>query len=205
MRRYAFATFRAAPLAALVLALGGCAGFDDFLSNTFSYGTNPNAPIGDSENMRRVRGQEVSTEPLLPQSGNVWPGPVQAPPTLQDLEQQTNQGQPPPEATPAAPDHRQPRPSQPPGSSTPPGSVQPGLPAPRNAAPPMVDTTPPGAPSPNGRVVTTPSGSGTITGGAGNFQTLTTPSGQGVIVPNGNGTSTLIRPDGTIETIQTPK
>ena len=44
-------------------------------------------PVGDSENMRRVMGEQVETPPLTPEPGDIWPGPMPPAPTLQDLEQ----------------------------------------------------------------------------------------------------------------------
>ena len=169
-------------LLGLVLLLPGCTGLGDFLGDTFTYDTNPNAPVGDSENMRRARGVDSAVEPLLTEPGDIWPGPVAAMPTLQDLEK--NGFQPTPNGQPYAPDHREPTPSMP--------------------APPSVTNEPP-APSRPGRVVNTPSGPGVTSGGTSGYQTLTTPQGQAVIVPNGNGTSTVIHSDGRVETIPTPK
>lgn len=191
MRRFA--------LFGLVLLLPGCTGFGDFVGDTFSYRTNPNAPIGNSENMRRARGLDAEIEPLVPEPGNIWPGPVQAMPTLQDLER--GGFQPTPTGTPYAPDHRQPAPR---GSSTPPGSVQPGLPPELRVPPPAISTAPP-ARNPAGQVVQTPRGPGVTSGGTPGYQTLTTPQGSAVVVPNGNGTSTVIHSDGRVETIPTPK
>jgi len=165
-------------LFAVLLLLSGC-GLGTFMGDTQSIYWNPNRPIGDSENMRRVKGIEPSLEPLKPEAGNVWPGPVPAEPTLEDLEHSQNQdllqlNAPPPtqgatpmstlpQVGPALPDHMQPRP---PASAS---SVPPELRPMRNM--------PPSATSESGNIV----------------------------VPNGNGTSTVIRPDGTVVTIPTPK
>jgi hypothetical protein len=167
---------------AVLLPLSGC-GYNTFLGDTQWIYWNPNRPIGDSENMRRVKGVEPSLEPLKPEAGNVWPGPIAPEPTLEDLEKTQSQdllklnGQPPnpsgtpmttlPQVGPALPDHQQPRPAAPPGaagSSLPP-ELQPMRTLPRASG----------------------SGSGDI------------------VVPNGNGTSTVIRPDGSVVTIPTPK
>jgi len=191
MRRFA--------LLGLVLLLPGCTGFADFMGDTMTYGTNPNSPVGDSENMRRARGLDAEVEPLTPEPGNIWPGPVQPMPTLQDLEK--GGFQPSSTGEPYTPDHRQPTPR---GSSTPPGNVQPGLPPELRPRPPSVSTTPPSR-GQTGRAVQTPSGPGVTSGGTSGYQTLTTPRGQSVVVPNGNGTSTVIHPDGTVETIPTPR
>src|SRR5690349_25099900 len=79
MRRIAFAC--------LCLALSGC-GYNTWWNSPFSSGSNPNAPVGDSENMRRVMGVGVEAPPLTPEPGDIWPGPLPPTPTLQDLEAQ---------------------------------------------------------------------------------------------------------------------
>jgi hypothetical protein len=196
-------------LLGLVLLVSGCGtSFGDFLGDTFTYGANPNAPLGDSENMRRVRGIETGLEPLTAEPGNIWPGPAKPPPTLQDLEKQQSGetfGPPPGGTGPYLPDHRQPRPT--PGSSTPPPSNQQQLPPEMQLAPPSVNAAPP-TPGQEGRTVPPTPGEevpGVTTGGTSHYQTYTTPGGEGIMVPNGNGTSTIIRPNGTVETIPTPK
>lgn len=185
-------------LLSLALLLPGCTGVGDYLGDTFTYGVSPNAPVGDAENMRRARGQDASVEPLLPEPGDIWPGPVQPMPTLQDLEK--NGFQPTPNGEPYTPDHREPTPR---GSSTPPGNVQPGLPPPERSTPPAISSAPP-ARSPSGRIVNAPSRQGVTSGGTSGYQTLTTPQGPAVVVPNGNGTSTVIHSDGRVETIPSP-
>ena len=175
-------------LLGLTLLLPGCATFGDFLGNTFTYDTNPNRPVGDSENMKRVEGKDVPLGPILPEPGDVWPTGIEKVPTLQELEKQTNQGLPPaapsPELGPMLP-HAQPRPT--PGTG----------PSPSTTVPPIT------VPSPT---VTTPSGPQVPGTSGGGVQTLPPSGGKpgGIIVPNGNGTSTLISPDGTVTTIPTP-
>jgi hypothetical protein len=180
-------------LLGLTLLLPGCATFGDFFGNTLTYDTNPNRPVGDAENMKRVEGKDVPIGPILPEPGDVWPTGIESVPTLQELEKQTNQGLPPP---PASPDlgplmpHAQPRPAS---------GGTPGVgPSPSTTVPPIRTPSP---------TVTTPSGPqvpGTSTGSG--VQTLPPSGGKpgGIIVPNGNGTSTLISPDGTVTTIPTP-
>ncbi len=186
-------------LLGLLLGLAGC-GYNTWDNLPFTTGSNPNLPAGDSENMRRAMGQEPNIQPLTPEAGNVWPGPIKPPPTLQDLE--TQSGQPV-------------EPLPPVGSSTPPPSNQPKFPPLPGAAP---SATLPGqsavtglpnanAPSPAGQVYQTNKGPSVTTGGTSGYQTLTTPGspGQSIVVPNGNGTSTIIHPNGTVETVPTPK
>jgi hypothetical protein len=179
----------------MLLTLAGCGGgFSTWSDLPFTTGSNPNMPPGDSENMRRVVGETTAEQPLTPEPGDVWPGPIKPPPTLRDLENQSGELQ-------------EPLPSV--GSSTLPGSTQPGL-APLPAMPPSVTSatphtvlTPPAA----GQVYQTNKGPSVSTGGNSNYQTLSTPgsAGQSIVVPNGNGTSTIIHPDGTVETVPTPK
>jgi len=202
---------RTAPLV-LLLGLSGCAGFGEFLNHAFSLpGTNPNIPMADSENVRRVLGHEPETRPLEPEPGNVWPGPPTPEPTLEDIQQrpgtEDRRGFPPtdvPGATPGLPAGRQPRPR---GSSTPPGSVQPEVPAtpPATVRPPRAPR-PVAPPPPPGGVIQTPEGPGVDTGGTNSYRQLNTPRGPGaIVVPNGNGTSTVINPDGSVQTIPTPR
>jgi hypothetical protein len=204
MRRFA--------LSCLCLALSGC-GYHTWYQAPFTTGTNPNLPVGDSENMRRVEGEQVAAPILTPEPGDIWPGPITPPPTLQDLENAPGQGlQPGPEqpvpgsplAMPQAPALPSPIPNR--GSSTPPGSNQPGLaPLPAPTPPAPANTTPPARP-PGGQIVQTPHGPAVTSGGTSGYQTTTTPGGgSAIIVPNGNGTSTIIYSDGRIETVPTPK
>lgn len=202
---------RIAPLG-LVLILAGCQGFGTFFGDTETWpGADPNQPLGDSENLRRVRAEPVNLPPLTTEPGNVWPTQEPAIPTLQDVERQQNVNPafPPPQSTPNLPAHREPRPGRQ-GSSTPPGSNQPGL-APLPGVPPVPRAQAPRAlPQPRpGQTVPTPGGPATVTGGNGGFRTTTPPGGvgggQGVLIPNGNGTSTLIGPDGSVTTVPTPK
>jgi len=207
MRRIAFAC--------LCMTLSGC-GYSTWWNPSFTPGTNPHMPAGESENMRRVVGEHVDVKPLTPEPGDIWPGPIAPEPTLQELEQQGAQ----PgveQAVPGSPDFRSGGPSQstppyqpppPParGSSTPPGSNQPPLqPLPSPSPPPAISNAPP-ARNPAGQVYQTPHGPAVTNGGSTGYQTTTTPGGgSAIIVPNGNGTSTIIHSDGTIETVPTPR
>ncbi|GAC1346197.1 MAG: hypothetical protein NVSMB18_27750 [Acetobacteraceae bacterium] len=192
----------------LLLGLSGCVGFGEFIDHTFTLpGENPNIPMADSENVRRVLGQTLDVDPLQPEPGNVWPGPQQPDPTLSDLQnrsaQENARGFPPTEVpTPGPPAGRQPRPR---GSSTPPDSVQPGLPpisSPNTPPPPRPTGT---GRSPTGQIVQTPHGPAVDAGGTSGYRQLTTPRGPGaIVVPNGNGTSTVINPNGSVQTIPTP-
>lgn len=70
---------------ALSLCLSGCSGFDKHLGDTLFPLGNPNSPSGQSELMRRVKGEAVTNTPIAPEPGDVWPGQPEAVPTLQDV------------------------------------------------------------------------------------------------------------------------
>jgi hypothetical protein len=175
MRQYA--------LIGLVLLLSGCSGAYDFFMDTHTYIWNSNRPIADSENIRRVRGLAPQLPPVTPEPGNVWPGPIPPEPTLSDLEKDTTPlgGQVSPDTTnpqtPAAPDHRQPRPA--------PGGVSTLL--------------PPSSPPGTGSAVGPSRAQGRVDPASGQGRN------GAIVVPNGNGTSTIINPDGSITTVPTPK
>lgn len=192
----------------LPLLLAGCSGVGTYLGDTFTWtGTDPNMPLGDSENTRRARGEPVAMQPVLPEPGDIWPGPPPPMPTLSDVEklENMNPNSPPTQTAPDLPDHRQPR-----GSSTPQPGAQPGLPPIATPSPGTPTLPPELQPSPRrGTTVQTPNGNSTVTGGTNNYRTTTPPGGvgggQGILIPNGNGTSTLIGPDGSVTTVPTPK
>ncbi len=106
----------------LCLALSGC-GYSTWSEPPFSTGSNPNTPVGSSENMRRAMGEEVEVQPLTTEPGDVWPGPLAPPPTLEDIEKQGLQTQP-ERPVPGSPEFQNQPPNLPPaarrGSSTPP-------------------------------------------------------------------------------------
>ena len=78
-------------LVSLTLMLGGC-GYHTWWNPPFTTGYNPNVPVTDSVNMSRVLGQGVAVTPLTTEPGDIWPGPLPPPKTLQDLEQQEQTG-----------------------------------------------------------------------------------------------------------------
>lgn len=222
MRRFALS---GPALIGLILLLPGCQGVGQFWSDTFTgWGVNPNAPLGDSETLRRVRARPVEVAPLLPEPGNIWPSTASPDPSLLDIQRQTNQGvsgtsnpagSAPPSGTmrvPNAPERLLPRR----GSSSPPGSNQPGLPPeiqlpplPPAPAPAAPGAAPGSTPAPSGQILQTPQGPAVVTGppGASGTRNVTMPGrgGQGLLVPNGNGTSTLIGPDGSVSTVPAPR
>lgn len=180
MRRFA--------LLGLVLGLPGCSGVLHFFSDTTGLQANHNAPLGDSETMRRARGEDSAVPPLLTEPGDVWPGPPKAEPTLSDLEREEN--------TAAA------------------GQAQAGANTPFIAVPPATGL--PAAPAPRpiapsgrqGQTFQTPTGPAKgAPAPSGGYQLLTNPKGEsaGIAIPNGNGTTTIIAPDGGVSTVPTPK
>ena len=200
-------------LLTLALMLSGC-GYKTWWNPPFTGGYNPNLPIGDSENMRRVQGLQTSLPPLTTEPGDILPGPLPPPPTLKDLEATgglTSQPEAPVVGSPLNRGTGAPYPAPSPsnGSSTPQMNPPPGLPAPQSAPPLSSYAAPPAAPparGAGGQVLQTPSGSAVTTGGGLNYKTTVSPNGgQSIVVPNGNGTSTVIHADGQIETIPTPK
>lgn len=198
---------RLLPLSLLVM-LPGCdfignyvgnpfAGFGTFIGNTISFDTNPNRPQGDTPNLRRVRGDEQIADPLTPEPGNVWPGPLPPAKTLSDLQRDSAQplGGMDPDPTP--------RITPPRGSSIPPA------PLPRASAPiltPPPANQPLATPRPQSRVFQTPQGPAITNVGGNGIETFTLPNGMtGTVSNNGNGTATLIRSDGVTTVVTVPR
>lgn len=61
-------------------------GFGGFVSDTVSFRLNPNRPADESVNIRRVLGQDVPSDPVLPEEGNIWPSLPRPEPTMQNIE-----------------------------------------------------------------------------------------------------------------------
>jgi hypothetical protein len=190
-------------LLGLLMLLTGCGtDFGHFLSDTHTFQSNPNMPPIDSENLRRVTGEDATQQALTPEPGNIWPPPAGPMPTLMDLEKTSPPGTSPPGAT---------------GSTTPPAVGYGGSPPPVPSGglgaeaplpmpkPSQMPTIRPASPPPT--TIQTPSGTGVVTGSGPGYSTTTNPGGGGnsIVVPNGNGTSTIIHADGTVETVPTPK
>ncbi len=212
MARLAVRMAPALCLAACNYAANPLVGFPHFVGDTHTFRTNPNQPGGTDETTRRAEGQEVTAQPLLPEAGNVWPGPPPPIPSLADIQRLQNLNEPlPPANLP---------PNTPPGTTTPPPELyRPIEPLPHISTPGALPTPvpPPGGNVPsvinppiNPPVTTTPKGplinNGNI-GIPGGASSATNPAGggQSIIVPNGNGTSTVIAPDGSTQIIPTPK
>jgi hypothetical protein len=200
-------------LLTLALTPSGC-GYNTWWNPSFTGGYNPNLPVHDSENLRRVQGHEPPVSPLTTEPGDIWPGPLAPAPTLTDLEAAGGLTSHPEAPVPGSPlsrevgvTYRSRNPSA--GSSTAPASAQLRLSPPQPDPPFSSYTSPPASPSthePAGQVIQSPNEPAVTTGDGPGDQTTTTPGGeQSIIVPNGNGTSSVIRPDGQIATIPTPK
>ncbi len=162
---------RAAAIAAL-LALAGChyvsnpvVGFGGSIANTHTFARNPNLPPGTDENTLHAEGRDTAMQPLLPEPGNIWPGPPPPMPTLTDVEQQQNvQPLPPIENPPATP-----------------------APRPAPSAPPVINT--PTGPRISNGPVGVPGGASTATNPAQGGQDIIVPNGNGtstVISPDGS-------------------
>jgi hypothetical protein len=223
MRPYKDDYMRRIALLGLLALLPGCdyaanpfVSFGGFIGDTHTIDRNPNRPVGNAENMLRVTGRNVNIPPLLPEPGNIWPGPQPPDPTLADIERQQNQeGQQPPSSIggplPGAP--AQPTPNSPLPNSQPPqrqprpvtrGSSSPPVPD-QSVTPPVAQSAPNAppsfAPSPRPPTVNTPNGAVPAYNGGNGITTYRTPSGTGIVVPNGNGTNTIVGPDGSVQTV----
>ena len=89
------ATARRLAVLSAGLLLAGCnivgnplVGGGTHLADTISFNTNPNRPVADAPNINRVLGQGYEEEPLLPEAGNVWPGPLPPSRTLSELQRE---------------------------------------------------------------------------------------------------------------------
>jgi hypothetical protein len=82
---------RSALALALVMLLPGCTSERHFAADSLWPFGNPNAPVNTSETAKRALGQTPAVTPITPQSGNVWPGPVQPVPTIADIEKNMNE------------------------------------------------------------------------------------------------------------------
>lgn len=169
---------RKAALVGVCLMMSGCAGFDKFVSDTVTLpGENPNAPAGSDLNMRRVQGQATKEVPILPQGGNVWPGPPDPLPTLEDVAR-GRAGRPQGATLPAT------GPQLPDGQEISIGEQE-------NIHKGIVGRGPDGTPDVGAGRSEPPAAGGKVKAAP-------------IEIPNGDGTTTLIQPDGSISTIGTP-
>lgn len=210
---------------ALAAALGGCqryvaspvAGFGAFIGETHSLARADASAAGGDETIRRAQGYAIGVDPLLPEPGNVWPGPAAPDKSLNDIQREQNAeqsriDQSSPEASPRASPQISPqispqaKPGEPRsplrGSSTSPGSVQ-TMPSYVAPAPAPASISP--APiQPNPAPLIGAAGQAIIPDANNNgVRSAIVPGqpGQSIVVPNGNGTTTVIGPDGSTQVV----
>lgn len=212
---------RRLPVLAAVLLAAGCSGPVDFgnigsgvsstVDSIFSpFSGNRAVVAADSLTAQRVRGSNPAVEPLLPESGNVWPEPETPRPTLLSGPDEAMRNIPTyrPSLVEGAPAAASPVPSPgeaPPqrrrrGSSTQPAELGAPVEPPRAPVSPGFAATPP-ARSGVGSVTTDPSGRpAVITNEAGRVRGFSQPGvGGGAVVRDGN-VETWIGPDGQART-----
>ncbi len=154
------------------------AGMGNFLADTISFTSNPNRPISDTPNIQRVMGKGYEPDPLLPEPGNVWPGPLPEAKSLAELQREGTLGS------------ADPMPMQTPRASAAPATI---------ALPPAISV-------PRGRVLQTPIGPGVTTMGQNGIETIMLPNGQqGTVMKNPNGTANVLMPDGRSFSIPYPR
>jgi hypothetical protein len=113
-------------LVSLMTMLSGC-GYHTWWNPPFTTGSNPNLPISNSENMSRVMGHDVAVKPLTTEPGDIWPGPLPPPTTLQDLEKEGGMGTAPAAPTKGSPLDRAGNPLMAPVPNGTPGSTPPSM------------------------------------------------------------------------------
>lgn len=123
-------------LLTLTATLGGC-GYNTWWNPPFTTGTNPNMPVTTSVNLARAAGQGVAVKPLETEPGDIWPGKLPPPISLQELSLKSPIGVPPASTTRGSPIDRANNPllAPLPGGAGQPGSTQPGA-APDRGQPP---------------------------------------------------------------------
>lgn len=158
-------------LAACQFAGNPFAGAGGFLYDTHTFHSNPNLPAGSDETMQRVEDKDVSIQPLLPEPGDIWPGPMQPIPTVQDLEQQNMEPLPSPNVP-----------------ATPPPMLFPGESPNPGPGGPQVYTTP------HGTAVVPMSGTQAHTATAPGGQGVAMPNANGTSTPTGPGSPVGVAP-----------
>lgn len=184
-----------------VLLLGGCSGLGHFLADTGTLpGANPNSTTGVSENLRRARGEKPDEAAIVPQAGDVWPGPPQPLPTLGDVAKNGGLGE-----SSAVLGGGMPN-----GGSMSLGEKQ----SIRNGVPlenPTAGFSGGGGGSLPSAVAdpaegfrhTHPLGVGPGASEKGqDVKGADSPVGSNIVIPNGDGTDTVISPDGTVKTVK---
>jgi hypothetical protein len=97
-------------LLGLLSLLPGCqfaanptVGFGGFIADTHTWNLNANRPVAVTEDERLAVGETVKVDPLVPEGGEVWPGPPAPIPTLQDVQKLNDLENLPPPAIPETP------------------------------------------------------------------------------------------------------
>ena len=196
MRRYGWrGTLMIPPL-----LLSGCSGLGKFFGDTITLpGMNPNLPYGLSETSERAEGRSPPESPILPEPGNIWPGPPQPLPTLSDVSRTQGNG-------------LGPMPGYGGSSMHDGGSMSMGeSDMIAHGAPPGGNTGGNMGGNVGGNVGGFSGGGGrgggpadgTVPDAAGGLRIKNAPGGtKPIIIPNGDGTSTVIAPDGTVKTVK---
>jgi hypothetical protein len=195
----------------MVALLGGC--------GMMSGGRSPTAASETSDTIARIRGEPREVAVLRVEDGDVWPEQEGPRATLANPDAamrnipQYRPGEldrmsgPVGRSTWQPTDPPEPRPMPPGlGSSSPPPPPQRQIEPPRSGVIPA--PTPPRSAPPRveGRVLQTPNGPVTVTGGTERVQSFTVPGGgTGTIHRNDDNTSTIIGPDGRVQVIPTPR
>ena len=97
-------------LLGLLALLPGCqfagdptAGFGGFLADTHTFNWHPTTPVAVTENERLAEGQTVKVDAIMPEGGEVWPGPPAPIPTMQDVQKLNSMDILPPPDVPSGP------------------------------------------------------------------------------------------------------
>ncbi|SDC55200.1 hypothetical protein [Belnapia rosea] len=220
--------------AALGLAalLGGCGWANTASYKAVNGVTNAGASVGmpwgrmdatppeQSETIARISGQPPQLASLRPEEGNVWPAQEGPRATLAnpDAAMRNIPAYRPGEldrmSAPAGRSTWQPTdppvpPRAPPGinssSSPPPPPIRQMDPPRATVLPPPVGATSPPPARTDGRVIQTPSGPVTTTGGTGRVQGYVTPGGGTGTLHNDGNTTTFVGPNGQVQTMPTPR
>lgn len=184
---------RKTALLALTILLSGCSGLGKIVSDTVSLpGENPNAPKGDSETFRKVRGENSQILPLLAEPGNIWPGAPPPMPSLRDVMKGTLE-----ESAQGSSDYYQALSGH--------GATGAGEPLPEGSALSVGETArihhgvevPRAAPAPSSST-DAPLSAAPVSGRA----SRAGGDRADIVIPNGDGTSTVIGSDGSVSTRQ---
>jgi hypothetical protein len=79
------------------------AGAGGFFADTHTFDWHRTRPPAVTENEKLAEGESVTIEPLLAETGEVWPGPPAAIPTMQDVQKLNDLQMLPPPAIPSGP------------------------------------------------------------------------------------------------------